>query len=55
MDRFQIISLDAEGEIVEDRMTKETWSISELKLYFDKMASDLYNKKVANIVVTRIL
>ena len=44
-------SLDAEGKVVEHRVTKQDWCISELDIFIDRMKQQLYRGEIEHILV----
>ena len=52
--RFQITSLDAEGNVVETEVAESAWCISELDYHFDRMKSELYKGKIEHIIIDAV-
>lgn len=49
---YQFVALDKDGEIVYDHETRESWSISELQIYFDRAKMDLFTGRVSHITIS---
>jgi hypothetical protein len=52
--KFQVVALDYKGKVVMDRTTKESWSISELQIFFDDLKLGLYHGKIQNVAISAI-
>ena len=50
---FQLTAMDSEGNIVLEKETSQSWSISELQIYIDKCKAGLYSGEIANIAISR--
>lgn len=49
---FQLTALDSEDNVVIERETKESWSISELQIYVDKCKAGLYSGEITDIAIS---
>ncbi len=52
--KFQVVALDPEGEVVMDKTTRQSWSISELMVFFDELKLGLYTGKIKNVAISAI-
>ena len=52
--KFNVVALDQKGEVVFDKTTKQSWSVSELMIYFDQLKTDLYTGKVHDVAISTI-
>jgi hypothetical protein len=52
--KFQVVALDPNGKVVMDKTTQESWSISELQVFFDDLKLGLYHGKIQDVAISAI-
>ena len=52
--KFQITSLDFEGNVVESELADAGWCLSQLEYYFDRMKRQLYKGEIEHILIDTI-
>lgn len=50
--KFHMVAMDAEGNVVEDKTTKQSWAVSELQIFMDRIKMDLYSGKVQHVTIS---
>jgi hypothetical protein len=54
MKKFRFIALDADGEVVLERESKEDYYISELHHFLDLVSKEIYRGEITDIAISRI-
>lgn len=50
--QFHMIAMDAEGNVIREETTKQSYCVSELQMFMDKVKMDLYSGKVQHVAIS---